>query len=329
MAESLLKRVGDTRVKKLTPKTRKKVTARVALDALRTRDTQDPCEEDISDEEMEDDEVAVSEMINDPTETNSDSEAPEKATSQNETKDTTPVPTEISNTDNDTTVPTNHGRKKKKASLKEKDEMEAFVYHRHETEAKEMEETTAVLAKSCREMDGIGKKTIDERNPNQTVTLILTEVKAFMKASIVAHTSRPSPALAADVSGPLPQPMKLTRKQATPKTVVFPLTCTPRKSPSQASPDTNKKETDTYKQSVREVAPLRAAHPLFIVKTVNSIGIESAAPVRSGIALTPKAGTTPEDLQNKDRISTSLGNGVEKDEKWVVVKIHDQMIALN
>lgn len=44
--------------------------------------------------------------------------------------------------------------------------METFVYHRHETEAKEMEETTAVLAKFCREMDGIVKKTIDERNPN-------------------------------------------------------------------------------------------------------------------------------------------------------------------
>jgi hypothetical protein len=66
-----------------------------------------------------------------------------------------------------------------------------------------------------------------------------------------------------------------------------------------------------------EDSTLRAAHPLFIVKTVNSIlppgkRIESAALVRSGIALTPKAGTTPEDLQNKDRISTSLGNGVER-----------------
>ena len=74
---------------------------------------------------MEDDEDAVSEVINDPTETNSDSEAPEKAsTSQNEAKDTTPVPTEIFNTDID---PTSHGQKKKKVSLKEKDEMEVSV----------------------------------------------------------------------------------------------------------------------------------------------------------------------------------------------------------
>ena len=104
---------------------------------------------------------------------------------------------------------------------------------------------------------------------------------------------------------------------------------------------TKKKPTRISRVFVRlpEDSPIRAAHPLFIVKTVNSTlppgkGIESAAPVRSGIALTPKAGTTPEDLlQNKDKISTSLGNGVvEKDEKWVVVKIHDlptQMIALS
>jgi len=116
--------------------------------------------------------------------------------------------------------------------------MEAFVYYRHETEAKEMKETTAVLAKFCREMDGIVKKTIDERNPNQTVSRILNDVKAFMKASIVSHTSRgkqPSPAQATDVSGPPPQPMNLTRKQATPKTMVCPLTCTPRKAASQTT----------------------------------------------------------------------------------------------
>jgi hypothetical protein len=70
-----------------------------------------------------------------------------------------------------------------------------------------------------------------------------------------------------------------------------------------------------------EDSPLRAAHPLYIVKTVNSVlpldkGVESAAPVPTGIALTPKTGTTPEDLLlNKDKISASLGNGtVEKDE---------------
>lgn len=210
-----------------------------------------------------------------------------------------------------------------------------------------------------------------------------------MKASIVSHTSRATSPPLHWLQMPLPQPMKLTWKQATPKTVVSPLTYTPRKVPAsqttgnstppkitpQGSPptkDTNsiqpatakfyaetvgspapsslparpaqtptkKKPTHTSRVFVRlpEDSPLRAAHPLYIVKTVNSIlplgkGMGSAAPVRSGIALTPKAGMTPEDLlQNKYRISTSLGNEVvEKDEKWVVVKIHDlptQMIAL-
>jgi hypothetical protein len=398
--EDPLKKVGDTpRVKKLTPKTRKKVTARVARDALRARDSEHPCEEETSDEEMADGTIAYSEAVNSATEAPTSTaisvyEPSEKATSHG-AKDATPAapkPATDSLNKNvnasDTTKP-----KKKKSSHKERDEMEAFVYHRHQTEAKEMEETTAVLATFCREMDGLVKRTIDERNPNQAVSCILAEVKAFMKSSIVSHTSRgsrPSPAQVADVSVPQPLPTNHIRKQATPKAVACPLPCTPRKVPGIQTTDnlttpkkapqgplppkdtnnvqpataksyaetvgtpmppslparpaqtlTRKKPSRTSRVFVRlpEDSPLRAAHPLFVVKTVNSIlplgkGIESAAPVRSGIALIPRAGTTPEDLlQNKDSISTSLGNGVvEKDEKWVVVKIHDlptQMIALN
>src|ERR1700735_726517 len=77
------------------------------------------------------------------------------------------------------------------------------------------------------EMDGLVKN-----NPNQAVSRIRIEVKASMKSSIASHTSRgshPSPAQAADVSGPQPQPMNLIQKQATPKIVVCPLPCTPRK----------------------------------------------------------------------------------------------------
>ena len=56
--------------------------ARAARDALRTHNTPDPCEEDTSDEEMEDDEFAVSEMTSDPIEMNTGSEASEMAASQ-------------------------------------------------------------------------------------------------------------------------------------------------------------------------------------------------------------------------------------------------------
>jgi hypothetical protein len=99
-----------------------------------------------------------------------------------------------------------------------------------------------------------------------------------------------------------------------------------------AQPPTKRKPARTSRVFVRlpEDSPLRAAHSLYIVKTVNSIlppgkGVEYTSPVRTGIALIPKAGTTPEDLlQHKERISKSLGDGiVERDENWVVVKIHD------
>jgi hypothetical protein len=55
--------------------------------------------------------------------------------------------------------------------------------------------------------------------------------------------------------------------------------------------------------------------------------VESVSPVRTGIALTPKSGTTTHDLllslQNKERISKALRGGrVEADERWVIVKVH-------
>jgi hypothetical protein len=64
-------------------------------------------------------------------------------------------------------------------------------------------ETNAALTKFLREMDALVKRTIDE-HPNQVVSCILADVKAFMKSSIVSHTARggrPFPALAMDVSG--------------------------------------------------------------------------------------------------------------------------------
>jgi hypothetical protein len=52
--------------------------------------------------------------------------------------------------------------------------------------------------------------------------------------------------------------------------------------------------------------------------------VELAAFVRTGVALHPNTETSVEDqLQHRDKISKSLGNGkVEKDEEWVIVKVH-------
>ena len=53
--------------------------------------------------------------------------------------------------------------------------------------------------------------------------------------------------------------------------------------------------------------------------------VETVSSVRTGIALTPKTGTTTDDLlQCKERIAKALGGGrVEADDRWVIVKVHD------
>jgi hypothetical protein len=52
--------------------------------------------------------------------------------------------------------------------------------------------------------------------------------------------------------------------------------------------------------------------------------VETASSVPTGIALTPKSGTMPDDfLQSKEKISKTLRGGrVEADERWVVVKVY-------
>ena len=272
--------------------------------------------------------------------------------------------------------------------------MAGFLDQWFQTDIKEKMKNKAQLAKFCSEMDGLIEKAMDERIPNQVLSRVTTDLKAFMKTIIVTHMGGClSPTLAADVSGQRSQSLKPIQKQtvlkaarlspATPRQASIAqkahmpvpqqkeaspnLSMTtlegagdnpqsassksyagvaripvPKDLPARpAQPLTKRKPARTSRVFVRlpEDSPLRAAHSLYIVKTVNSVlppgkGVEYTSPVRTGIALTPKAGTTPEDLlQHKDRISKSLGDGiVERDENWVVVKIHDlptQMIALN
>jgi hypothetical protein len=83
-----------------------------------------------------------------------------------------------------------------------------------------------------------------------------------------------------------------------------------------------------------EDSALRSVHPLSIIKTVNSAllsgkQVETVSSVRTGIALTPKTGTTTDDLLRcKEKIAKDLGGGrVEADEKWVIVKVHDLLTS--
>jgi hypothetical protein len=401
LKEDLLKRVGDSpRVKKLTPKTRKKVSARVARDAPRPRDLESPREEDVTDEEMEDDEAAESEAMfaDDAAEMNaspsSGSEVPES------TPETTIDPRPRAEGLNVGTVTNpaltaNPGRKEIKGPPKAKGDVAGRLDRWFGTDMNERIKTKDRLAEFCSGIDELIEKTMDEQNPNQVLSRVTADLKAFLMTIVITHMGGcHSPTPAADVTGKGPQPAKPIQKQIVPKAVRLP-PATPRHAPNAqrahtlipqqretapippmtapegatggnpssatsksyagvaripvprglperpAQPLTKRKPARTSRVFVRlpEDSPLRAAHSLYIVKTVNSVlppgkGVEYTSPVRTGIALTPKAGTTPDDLlQHKERISKSLGDGVvERDENWVVVKIHDlptQMIALN
>lgn len=77
-------------------------------------------------------------------------------------------------------------------------------------------------------------------------------------------------------------------------------------------------------------AAQREQHPLFIIKAINAClppncGVETATSVRTGFALTLKAGTTPQDIMSQQTsICAKIGNGVlELDERWIVVKVRN------
>ena len=397
----MLKRVGDSpRVKKLTPKTRKKVSARVTRDASRPRDFESPHEEDVTDEEMEDDEAAESEAMfaDDAAEMNASPSSSSEVLES--TPETTLDPRPRAEGLNAGTVsnpaPTaSPGRKERKGPPKAKGDVAGRLDRWFGTDMNERIKNKDRLAEFCSGIDELIEKTMDEQNPNQVLSRVTADLKAFLMTTVITDMGGClSPTPAADVTGKGPQPAKPIQKQIIPK-AVRPSPATPRQAPNvqrahtlipqqreaapipsmtapegatgdnpssatsksyagvaripvprdlperPAQPLTKRKPARTSRVFVRlpEDSPLRAAHSLYIVKTVNSVlppgkGVEYTSPVRTGIALTPKAGTTPEDLlQHKERISKSLGDGVvERDENWIVVKIHDlptQMIALN
>ena len=104
----------------------------------------------------------------------------------------------------------------------------------------------------------------------------------------------------------------------------------PQKRPAQPLPSKSLSRTNRVFVRFPEDSALRSVHPLFIIKTVNSAlpSGKEVETVRTGIALTPKAGTTTDDLlQCKEKISKALGGGkVEVEDRWVIAKVHDLTI---
>jgi hypothetical protein len=81
--------------------------------------------------------------------------------------------------------------------------VEEFLDQWFQTDINEKTKNKARLAKFCREIDGLIEKTMDERNPNQVLSRVTTDLKAFMKTIMVTHMGGClSPTLAADVQRP-------------------------------------------------------------------------------------------------------------------------------
>ena len=57
--------------------------------------------------------------------------------------------------------------------------MEGFLDQWFQTDMKEKTKNKAQLAKFCSEIDGLIEKTMDERNPNQVLSRVTTDLKAF------------------------------------------------------------------------------------------------------------------------------------------------------
>ena len=98
------------------------------------------------------------------------------------------------------------------------------------------------------------------------------------------------------------------------------------KRPAQPLPSKRLSKTNRVFVRLPEDSALRSVHPLYIIKMVNSAlpsgkEVETVSSVRTGVALTPKTGTTTDDLlQCKEKIAKALGDGrVEADEKWVIL----------
>jgi hypothetical protein len=195
---------------------------------------------------------------------------------------------------------------------------------------------------------------------------VITDLQAYMKASIVTHLS--SSAQAADLRRPSlnsPQGNRLTtsrlrlsrkkhplpkepsqslrrkriqkatysppEKHAAPKTYAELLRGDTPKPHDEAGPASAKQKTLQDKQNLcqtyRRLGPT-VRTPALHHQEVNSAlpsgkEVETVSFVRTGIVLTPKTGTTTDDLLRcKEKIAKTLGARVEADERWVVVKVH-------
>jgi hypothetical protein len=231
----------------------------------------------------------------------------------------------------------------------------------HEALNERAKKTYDLMVVLCRNVDALVNKTLDECGENQAVSRVVADLQACMKASIVTHLSfaradsqRPSSNSPTTSQTPPEQKTPATKepsqslcrkptqkathgppeKLAAPKTYAELLKgATPAnlpKRPAQPLPSKRLPRTNRVFVRLPEDSALRSVHPLFIIKTVNNAlpsgkEVETVSSIRTGIALTPKTGTTTDDLLRcKEKISKALGGGrVEADDKWVIVKVHD------
>ncbi|KAN0074379.1 hypothetical protein V8E54_008316 [Elaphomyces granulatus] len=212
----------------------------------------------------------------------------------------------------------------------------------HEAQKERAKKTYDLMVVLCRNVDAL-----DECGENQAVSRVIADLQACMKASVVQLDSGHQTPPEQEKTPVTKEPSQSLRrkptqnathgppeKHAAPKTYAELLRgTTPANLPKRpAQPLPSKRLSRTNRVFVRlpEDSALRSVHPLFIIKTVNSAlpsgkEVETVSSVRTGIALTPKAGTTTDDLlQSKEKIAKALGGGrVEADDRWVIVKVHD------
>jgi hypothetical protein len=202
-----------------------------------------------------------------------------------------------------------------------------------EAQEERAKKTYDLMIVLCRNVDALVDRTLDECGGNQVVSRVVADLQACVNASMKTHLSaaraadwRPSsnspednrPTASQTPSLATKEPSQSLRRKSTQKATHSPPEkhaapksyadllrgTTPANLPKRpAQPLPSKKLSRTNRVFVRlpEDSALRSVHPLFIIKTVNSAlpsgkEVETVSSVRTGIALTPKAGTTTDDL---------------------------------
>lgn len=248
-----------------------------------------------------------------------------------------------------------------------KGEMSEFLDDLYKRDEEERAKTRGLLASFLDDVDEACDKArrCSENQNHGTVAKIASEVKAFLKSTLVVNlgTNRTEASIS-------PKPLNLetktnqasngaetapkgTRSMKTGKNNSPPTSnqaATPKKTFAEVAREPGKGQTGqvtlpkrvTAPQSNRRMfvrlpkdSPIRKQHPLFNVQKVNRIlsgdkGLETTYEVQSGIALLLNTQTTPKDLiDQRARIEESFGGPLESDTRWMIAKVHGIPRRLN